>query len=742
MPGLVALMHPGGGVLQASPLWRRQMDGAWPDGDWRHGLDDESRFRLLQGLSAPHPFELTLSMYAGLPTERNYRCAAWWDATHQAHVCHLAEVTPMERLRREAEATTARIQRLFGQLPIKLAYHGPQPVGHCLFANRQYAEMFGLDERSIIGKTAVEIMGQQRVSNVVEMARAYYDTGEPVTFNYRLQNQGRDSIDLEVSMVMDTWPDGSERGTFVLITDITERRRAELALRKSEDRLSRFLEASAEGVIFQRAGLITDVNPAACRMLGVTDIRDLVGRPVLSVVSPDFVERARTVISSGADAFYETELVDAQGEVVPVELIGRMMEHNGERLRMTVIRDIRDRREAQARIHELIDDLRSQKDRAEAADRAKSVFLAAASHDLRQPIHALGLFLTALRAMAQAPAVSTADLAEICRRMQSSLDGLGQLLNMLLDVSRLDANAVQVERVPTPVSQVFTELDQDFAELALEKGLSLHVMSCSAWVDTDPTVLRRILSNLMSNAIRYTQRGRVLLGARPRGQQVEIQVWDSGIGIPPEQLDAIFEEFYQIGQTQARRDETHGLGLGLSIVQRSARLLDAHLRVCSHPGRGSMFSITLPRCEPPAAAAPARAPANTPTTPSAPLRSGARRVLVIDDEEQVLRAMQQLLEVWGHQVWCASSADEAVVLAIEHAHDIDLLISDYRLGGNTTAMHAISAVHACLPNPVPTYILTGDTSPQRIQEASDLGFPILHKPVDPNALRQALEARA
>jgi DNA-binding NtrC family response regulator len=137
----------------------------------------------------------------------------------------------------------------------------------------------------------------------------------------------------------------------------------------------------------------------------------------------------------------------------------------------------------------------------------------------------------------------------------------------------------------------------------------------------------------------------------------------------------------------------------------------------------------------PAARIPAEALARTP----APLRSGARRVLVIDDEEQVLLAMQQLLQVWGHHVWCASSADEAVVLAIEHAQDIDMLISDYRLGGNTTAVHAISAVHACLPSPVPTYILTGDTSPQRIHEASVLGFPILHKPVDPAALWQALE---
>jgi signal transduction histidine kinase len=173
------------------------------------------------------------------------------------------------------------------------------------------------------------------------------------------------------------------------------------------------------------------------------------------------------------------------------------MELQGERLRMTVMRDIRDRRQAQARIHTLIEDLRSQKDRAEAADRAKSVFLAAASHDLRQPIHALGLFLTSLRAMAQASSVPHAELAQICRRMQASLDGLSQLLNMLLDVSRLDANAVQVERARIPLAQLFVELDQEFADLARTKGLQLSVSSSAAWIYTDGTVLRRILSNLM-----------------------------------------------------------------------------------------------------------------------------------------------------------------------------------------------------------------------------------------------------
>ena len=438
------------------------------------------------------------------------------------------------------------------------------------------------------------------------------------------------------------------------------------------------------------------------------------------------------VMETGEEVAYEGVIYKERCERIPVEIIGRSMMRNGERLRMAVVRDIRDRREAQARIHELIEGLRSEKDKAEAADRAKSVFLAAASHDLRQPIHALGLFLTALRSMSQSASVRTNDLAEICRRMQASLDGLGQLLNMLLDVSRLDANAVQVERAPTSAQRLLEELDQDFHQLAAEKGLRLHVASSRLWVDTDPTVLRRILVNLVSNAVRYTSRGRVLIGCRLRGADVEFQVWDSGIGIPSEQREAIFEEFFQIGQTPAARHESHGLGLGLSIVKRSALLLHAPLDLRSTPGRGSMFSIRVPRCEP-----PRHAPAPEPET-SFPQSGASLGVLVIDDDEQVLAAMRSVLGVWGHRVFCAISPDEAVVMAITHAHDIDLLISDHRLGGNVTAVDAIRAVHACLPRSIPTYILTGDTSPQRIHEASQLGFPILHKPIDALALRSIL----
>jgi PAS domain S-box-containing protein len=749
-PGIGALLSSTAQPLACSPGWQALMQVPQWRGDWREGLDSASRERLLQGLSQPRDFATELSLSRAPDNASRYRCNGWWDAARQAHGCYLVDITTSQVTtsdittsgtaaggigRPEAPDQADWIRELFAQLPIQLAYFSPPPDVRCLYANRGYAQAMGHDERSILGRSIEELLTPEELGELRETGRSFAQGGQAMSL--LVSRRPREKLEVfEVSVIADRWPDGGLRGTFALITNVTERHLAESGLLASRERLSRFMEASAEAVIFHRQGIITDLNPAACRLLGQSHA-ELVGRSVVSLTAPQHRERSRAAIDSGADAYFETEVQQASGERVPVELLGRTMELQGERLRMTVMRDIRDRRQAQARIHTLIEDLRSQKDRAEAADRAKSVFLAAASHDLRQPIHALGLFLTSLRAMAQASSVPHAELSQICRRMQASLDGLSQLLNMLLDVSRLDANAVQIERARIPLAQLFVELDQEFADLARTKGLRLSVSSSAAWIYTDGTVLRRILSNLMSNAIRYAQRGHVLLGARRRPGHMEIQVWDQGIGIAPEQLEAIFEEFFQIDPPRPERAQSHGLGLGLSIVRRSARLLDAPLRVHSVLGRGSMFSITVPIAEAPS---PDSWPARAPDTSMISYARRARRVLVIDDEEQVLLGMQQLLQVWGHQVWCASTADEAVVLAIEHAEEIDLLLSDYRLGGNVTAVQAIAAVHACLPAPVPTYILTGDTSPQRIQQAGELGFPLLHKPVDPTALRSILIA--
>ena len=488
-----------------------------------------------------------------------------------------------------------------------VAHFGPPPHGFCEFANQPFAELFGHSEQSIIGVPSLDRIFEGARGTLAPFLREALMQRAPVTFPFALPSANGHRIPLEVTVI--PWQSSAAaddgQGFSFLITDITERHKAELARRESEDRLSRFMNASEEGVLFHRDGLITDANPAASLLLE-TPLHELLGRPVLELIAPEFRDRASHAMASGADASHESEIFNRHGQRIPVEIIGRSMMRNGERLRMAVVRDIRDRREAQARIHELIEGLRSEKDRAEAADRAKSVFLAAASHDLRQPIHALSLFLTALRSMSQAPRLRSADLAELCQRMQASLDGLGQLLNMLLDVSRLDANAVQVEPAPTSAQRLLEELDQDFHQIACDKGLQLHVANSRLWVDTDPTVLRRILTNLVSNAVRYTSRGRVLIGCRPRGHEVEFQVWDSGIGIPTAQREAIFEEFFQIGQTTAARHESHGLGLGLSIVKRSALLLHATLNLRSTPGRGSMFSIRVPRCSPPTDTASAR----------------------------------------------------------------------------------------------------------------------------------------
>jgi PAS domain S-box-containing protein len=729
VPGLAADVRADGSVVEASEAFTGLVGADQLPRGWLDRLSPASRARLSQALAQPMDFQVSLEWQTHDDPTTWLACSGWWTPEQRRHTCFLADVTAVQASREAALTFTQRVQRLFDQLPLMVAYHGQRPDGLCLFANRQYASVFGLDETSILGKPARDILGKALMREVVEHAQPFFERRATVVYPFSLPRSNGRSRQLEVTMIPDIGPDGLEKGAFVLMTDITERHEAELALRESEDRLAKFMEASTEGVIFHVDGVITDTNPAACHLIGLPAKR-LLGRPVLDVLAPEYHAQARHLIDLGVEGLFQSELINARGDRIAIEVTGRSMLRNSEKLRMVVLRDIRDRQEAQAHIDELIASLRAQKDRAEAADRAKSVFLAAASHDLRQPIHALGLFLTALRSMAQTPAIPSSELVDICHRMQSSLDSLGQLLNMLLDVSRLDANAVQIVREPTELAALLDELGQEFAPLAREKGLQLRVACTDLWVDTDPTVLRRILANLLSNAVRYTPRGRVLLGCRRRGSEVEIQVWDSGIGIAPEQREAIFEEFYQVGQSTAQHHEAHGLGLGLPIVRRSAHLLQAPLDLCSQPGLGSMFSIRLPRCE-----APVRTPQPEPALhPSA----HGLGVLVIDDDAQVLGAMQRVLSVWGHRAFCAASADEAVIMAITHPDQIHLLLSDYRLGATVTAVDAIRAVQACLPHPVPTYILTGDTSPQRIHEASLLGFPLLHKPIDAKTMQRIL----
>ncbi|RVA58491.1 response regulator [Mesorhizobium sp. M7A.F.Ca.US.001.01.1.1] len=381
----------------------------------------------------------------------------------------------------------------------------------------------------------------------------------------------------------------------------------------------------------------------------------------------------------------------------------------------------------------LVEHLQEERDRAQTADRAKTRFLAAASHDLRQPIHALSLLVSTLAILGQRGDVPSGEARDLASRAKSVVSNFSGLLNALLDISRLDAGIVTVASEAVPLRDLFGDLRNEFAAEAKQRGLTWRVVDSSLYVDSDPMMLKRILNNLVSNALRYTKQGGVLLGCRRRGACVEIQVLDSGPGIPADQQGMVFEEFVQL-QNPAR-DRTQGLGLGLAIVRRTAELLGHPLKLASTSGRGSLFSITVAK----AGAVQARLEVDT-TSPA----SSAAGIMVVEDEGDVLDAMVRLLSLEGHRVYPGRSAAEAqeahtAALAAGDA-PVDLIIADYRLENDTTGTDAIRALHAHIGRLVPTIIITGDTSPARLKEISASGSRILHKPIADEELRETIAA--
>jgi signal transduction histidine kinase/CheY-like chemotaxis protein len=381
----------------------------------------------------------------------------------------------------------------------------------------------------------------------------------------------------------------------------------------------------------------------------------------------------------------------------------------------------------------LITQLQTERDKAQAADRAKSRFLAAASHDLRQPIHALSLFNSTLAALGERGDVRGEDARNLARRVKTVTANLSTLLTALLDVSRLDAGIVAAAKEPVALSRLFDDLHGEFFGMAQEYRLEWRIVDTDRWVETDPMMLKRILGNFIANAFNYTDRGQVLLGCRRRGPDIEIQVLDTGMGIPSDQQEIIFDEFHQLNN--AARDREKGLGLGLAIVRRTANLLGHPLRLVSVQGRGSMFSVTVP-----ATAASASVPASA----NSPLAVGSPKIVVIDDEPDVLDAMCQLLRVLGYTVFAGRSAKEVIEVlrdtAGEDKHAIDLIVADYRLENTTTGLDAISDLQTYLKRGLPSIVLTGDTSPPVLKRISDSGHRLLNKPVNGEHLQQAINA--
>lgn len=382
---------------------------------------------------------------------------------------------------------------------------------------------------------------------------------------------------------------------------------------------------------------------------------------------------------------------------------------------------------------ELVDELTlqkneviAQKNEAERANVAKSRFLAAASHDLRQPMHALGLFVETLRSQ-----ISTREGRRLLTSIEASIDAMDGLFNALLDISRLDAGVVRPNISVFMIDHLLARLKNEFLPQAAAKGLMFSVVRSSLVISSDYVLLERILGNLLSNALRYTTCGRVLIGCRRRGQHVCVEVWDTGPGIPAERRQDIFHEFVQLGNPE--RDRSKGLGLGLAIVERTARLLNHEIRMDSRVGRGSRFVIVIPAADPSLAHIGAARPLL-----SADSQFNGKVVLVIDDELAIRSAMRALLESWGCRVTIAASANDAIGHLAEGAQQPHVIIADYRLRDDESGVDAIRRVHAHIGRLVPALLITGDTAPERLREAEHSGYKLIHKPVRPARLRVAL----
>lgn len=362
--------------------------------------------------------------------------------------------------------------------------------------------------------------------------------------------------------------------------------------------------------------------------------------------------------------------------------------------------------------------------KAEEASLSKSRFFAAANHDLRQPLHSLGLFAAALR-----NGSLDASSRQIVDQILQCTESLEQLFDNLLDISRLDAGQVEVKLETVPANAILNRLRSTFAVPAKDKGLALRVRGSNVTLNTDSTLLFRVLSNFVANAIRYTAAGGVLVAVRRRGAQALIEVWDTGVGIPLAQHGRIFEEFYQLGNPE--RDRSQGLGLGLATVQRIAQLLGSALRMQSTPGKGSRFTIEVPI----AAASRVQSVAAT-LEQKVPNLLGNKLIVVIDDEATVRLGMQSLLESWGCQ--CIAASDAATALRAIDGRAPDFIIADLRLRGNDTGIEAIRALRSQLGNTIPAVLISGDTAAEQLRRVSAAGLTMMHKPLKAVRLRALL----
>jgi len=482
-------------------------------------------------------------------------------------------------------------------------------------------------------------------------------------------------------------------------------------------------------------------NPALARMLGYPDApalllsrRDLASH-LFAGGQDELLAIAQALQREQALLGYETQLRRRDGSHIDV-LMNLLLRPDEPGVVEGFVADITERKLAQQRLQQLNDQLEQRvaertnelieaRDAAQAANRSKDKYLAAASHDLLQPLNAARLLISTLRERSL-PAAEQ----QLVERAHQALEGAEDLLTDLLDISRLDQAAIKPDLDLYSLDEVLAPLASEFQPVAEAAGLGLRVRSGRLAVRTDLRLLTRILRNFISNACRYTEQGHILLGARRQGEHVRLEVWDTGRGIAADRLESIFLEFNQLDVGRAA--DRKGVGLGLAIVERIARILECRVQVRSWPGRGSVFSIEVP-LSPYLPQVPA-ATAFVHTALGDPLPG--RRLLVLDNESSIQQSMAALLQQWGCEV--VTAADYGEALAVLAGQAPELILADFHLDHGVTGCEVVRDLRGHFGQRIAAVMITADRSEQSRRAMQRLGAPLLNKPVKPGKLRAVL----
>jgi PAS domain S-box-containing protein len=593
------------------------------------------------------------------------------------------------------------------------------------FLSDGFQEQLGVDPRQLIGRAWWDLPGAsdgpwETLRESLRRREEFQD----VVFRWAVD--ATEPLHISVSGV----PIASEQGFAGyrgVGKDVSARERAAAALRGSEERYRRTMDAARDGIVMLDAeGVITFANRRMASMLGYGE-GSLHGVRLSSLVTELQLGERAPESESGDDGIgvsfrrQDGSILFAMQTSYPVH--GQDGRHAGT---LAIVTDITEFKQREERVQQLAA-LAAQKSEAERANAAKSRFLAAVSHDLRQPMHALGLFLDDLKSVDNPQQAKV-----IVGHMQSALDTTYSLLDAILVMSRLETGMIAPNLMAFPLGPMLGRLRQAFGAMARKKELRFTVMPTQAVVMSDPALLERIVANLISNALRYTDQGGVIVACRRRGEAVRLEVWDTGPGIADEHREAIFQEFYRIDRGENTRG---GLGLGLAIVRSCTQLLGHPVKLDSTPGRGSRFSVQVAMGQ-----LAAGEPAWGDRVEEEPQSDDFRglRVLLVDDDQLILDRTCGLLERWGCVVTSASSGPQAEALIEKQGVTPDLILSDLRLDEGELGTSLIERLRAHFRPNLPAIIVTGDTSLNTSRMVRRSGLTLLYKPVPPGKLRAAM----